>query len=428
VRVFPDIVKRVEQVRVHLGLRKSVFTASIGMKPQTYNNFTGVQRSKPNIELLLGIVRKYRANPLWLLTGQGEMFLSAPEWAAYADELLVAGDLECPTATQASALASQASPPEAEETIELTAQLEAQLAKPELECLPVLSRLSQVLVQFLIRCPPDAKNELTFFLRRIVDRAAIDQYQRSFPRTEPQEAARRFEDPADSERNGQVRIAAGAIGRLAGELRVTTTDTLAFGLLNRHLKRFAELYPDIRLHLIIQNRFLSLANRETDVAIRPSVGVHEEEVVGRMLSEIAAAVYASQAYTQAHGRPVSLSELKHHKVITGDESLRHAVTVRWMQGHARAENVVYRSNSLVDHLRALQGGIGVAAMPCFLADPDDRLVRLFPPEPRMANKLWLLTHRDLRRNTCVQAFSDFIDGSIAEERDLLEGRSRQDAA
>jgi DNA-binding transcriptional LysR family regulator len=207
----------------------------------------------------------------------------------------------------------------------------------------------------------------------------------------------------DKSMNLLVRRASGADMRLSGELRVTTTDTLAFGLLNRHLKQFGELYPDIHIQLIIQNRFLSLSNREADLAIRPSVRLHEGEVVGRMLSEIAAALYASRAYTIAHGRPKSLAELKRHKIITGDESLQNTVTVKWLMRHARSENVVYRSNSLVDQLRALQGGFGVAAMPCFLADPDDRLVRLFPPEPKMANKLWRATV-----NRCVNGFQAAI--------------------
>ena len=225
-----------------------------------------------------------------------------------------------------------------------------------------------------------------------------------------------------------LRRMSGADRRLSGDIRVTTTDTLAFGLLNRHLKQFGELYPNIHIQLIIQNRFLSLAGREADLAIRPSLHLHEGEVVGRLLSEIAAAVYASRDYTHRFGQPKNLSELMEHKIITGDESLQDTVTVKWLMLHSRPENVVYRRNSLVDQLRALQGGFGVAAVPCFLADEDERLVRLFPPEPRMSNKLWLLVHRDQRRNARIRAFSDFLYESIEDDKDLLEGRRNLNAS
>jgi DNA-binding transcriptional LysR family regulator len=219
-----------------------------------------------------------------------------------------------------------------------------------------------------------------------------------------------------------VRKVSGADLRLSGALRITTTDTLAFGLLTPHLKLFQDTYSDIEIQVNVQNRFLNLTNREADVAIRPSIRLDEGEVIGRHLSDIAAALYASRGYLEISGRPCSMTDLRNHKVISGDESLENTVTVRFIRQFVRRANIVYRSNSLVDQLNAVQGGFGIAAMPCFMADKDPQLVRLFPPEKRMANKLWLLAHRDLRRNARVRAFSDFMYQSILADRDLLEGR------
>ena len=44
---FGDIIETVEITREQTGLNKSQFSARIGMKPQTYNNFVGSQGSKP---------------------------------------------------------------------------------------------------------------------------------------------------------------------------------------------------------------------------------------------------------------------------------------------------------------------------------------------------------------------------------------------
>ena len=71
---FPDIIERIEQLRKQLGLNKSRFSSRIGMKPQTYNNFLGAQASKPNIELIYGIIQQYNVNPMWLLKGEGTIF------------------------------------------------------------------------------------------------------------------------------------------------------------------------------------------------------------------------------------------------------------------------------------------------------------------------------------------------------------------
>ena len=72
---FGDIIARIEEVRKAFNLNKSQFSANIGIKPQTYNNFIGTQKSKPNIKLIYGVVKWYRVNPHWLLYGMGEMFV-----------------------------------------------------------------------------------------------------------------------------------------------------------------------------------------------------------------------------------------------------------------------------------------------------------------------------------------------------------------
>ena len=73
---FPEIIERVEQVRKLLGLNKSRFCLAFGMKPQSYNNFIGPQASKPNIDLICGVVDRFNVNPDWLLTGSGNIFLA----------------------------------------------------------------------------------------------------------------------------------------------------------------------------------------------------------------------------------------------------------------------------------------------------------------------------------------------------------------
>lgn len=72
---FADIIQRVEQLRGSLGLSKSRFARSMGLTPQTYNNFMGPQASKPSVKLIYGIVSAYNVTAMWLLNGSGPMFM-----------------------------------------------------------------------------------------------------------------------------------------------------------------------------------------------------------------------------------------------------------------------------------------------------------------------------------------------------------------
>ena len=81
---YPEIVERIEYVRKRLELNKSRFSQSFGMKPQTYNNFIGPQATKPNIELIYGVVDRFNVNPDWLLTGSGEIFLYDSQYPQFS--------------------------------------------------------------------------------------------------------------------------------------------------------------------------------------------------------------------------------------------------------------------------------------------------------------------------------------------------------
>jgi len=70
---------------------------------------------------------------------------------------------------------------------------------------------------------------------------------------------------------------------------------------------------------------------------------------------------------------------------------------------------------------AVEAGIGIGHLPCFVADARPKLIRLAPPEPEFADDLWLLTHRDLRQSARVRALLDFLAAEIAKMKSLIEG-------
>jgi DNA-binding transcriptional LysR family regulator len=209
--------------------------------------------------------------------------------------------------------------------------------------------------------------------------------------------------------------------RLSGGLRVTTTDTLVHGLLGPHLRAFQAAYPAIELELITGNAFFDLSKREADVALRPSRHPGDA-MVGRRLAGIAVGLYGARDYLAVRGRPGSPAELAGHALITGDASLGHLTATRWLAERTPAGAPVLRCNSWLSQFAAARAGLGLAALPCFLADPSPELVRILPPEPALAGELWLLTHADLRRTARVRAFMETLARSLRRERPRLEGR------
>ncbi len=203
--------------------------------------------------------------------------------------------------------------------------------------------------------------------------------------------------------------------RPTGVVRVTTTDTLV-ELLTPLLADFRAAHPGITVELATSNLFFTLTRRDADVAIRPAPSA-PEDLVARRITGIAFALFAAPAYLKGQGR----QDLEALDWLGPDDSLAHIALARWLRKQVPAERIVYRASSLLALRAAARAGLGVAPLPCYLAEEDPALRRLGAPLPEMASALWLITHPDLRRSARVRAFLDFAGPRLAALRDRLEG-------
>ncbi|KJV24429.1 LysR family transcriptional regulator, partial [Aquitalea magnusonii] len=90
--------------------------------------------------------------------------------------------------------------------------------------------------------------------------------------------------------------------RLAGEVRVTTTDALAVDFVVPAIEQLQTLYPDIRVILSTTTRLLDLARREADVAVR-TLRPDQPELIVRRLGRWEVGLYASKRYLARYGEP-----------------------------------------------------------------------------------------------------------------------------
>src|ERR687885_2898998 len=100
-----------------------------------------------------------------------------------------------------------------------------------------------------------------------------------------------------------------------GELRVSTTVGLGSGWLAPRVHEFLDLYPDVRLRLILTDEELDLSMREADVAIRLRQPV-QADLVQRRLFTVHFHVYAAPDYLKRHGHPRTLADVDGHRIVT----------------------------------------------------------------------------------------------------------------
>jgi len=210
------------------------------------------------------------------------------------------------------------------------------------------------------------------------------------------------------------------IGRdlhLSGVLRIAVPDALLIKIIMPHLADFSRRYPEIQLELVISNHYLNLTRREADIAIRATRSP-PDTAVGRRLCAMMTTIYGSTEYL---ARQTDVA-IENHNWLMPDENLAHLPVTKWLDKKYPTATTTLRCNTLPGLHEAVVQGFGVAALPCFLADPDTRLDRILPPPDELASELWLLTHPDLRRTARVKALMDFLAEVLQKEKNVIEGR------
>lgn len=206
----------------------------------------------------------------------------------------------------------------------------------------------------------------------------------------------------------------------SGELRITTTDTLYLHLLLPIFSAFRAAHPAIRLDIVLGNQALNLSKRDADIAIRAS-DAPGETLVGRRIATLSWAIYgrAAEAPIPDDGDgPASL--FLRDWVALGDQ-LAHVKAARYVREKVAPERIALRSSAVLGLAEAVEQGIGIGPLPCFIADQRPALIRLLPHDPDFSTGLWILTHPDIRNAPRVRAFMDFVGGELAKQRGLIEG-------
>lgn len=236
------------------------------------------------------------------------------------------------------------------------------------------------------------------------------------------EALRVRAERVEEEAQAIERELSGQDVRLAGRVRLTTTDSIANSFLSDVLSGFCAAYPGIELDLVISGANLDLGRREADMAIRPTPAP-PENLIGRKLGVIRWGLYGSRAYLAAREPLKDLQAPGAHRFVGGNELIGHIASTRWLDARVPREAFAMRTNSIVCALGAARAGAGLAVLPHYLARTEPELACVMPIGEEVATGMWLLTHPDLRHSARVRAFMDYTVEALKHRRGELEGEA-----
>ncbi|TAD91460.1 MAG: LysR family transcriptional regulator [Alphaproteobacteria bacterium] len=206
--------------------------------------------------------------------------------------------------------------------------------------------------------------------------------------------------------------------RPKGPLKVTTTVAFGSMWLTPRLHEFLDLYPEIRLTLLVDDQELDLSMREADVAIRMTPP-KQADLIQRHLVTFHFHLYASPTYLKKFGTPKTMDDLKNHRLITyGTDIHPPFPDANWViraGGVDLAHKSVFCVNSFFGILRAVQTGAGIAALPDYMAREDASLVRLLPEIEAPAVPAYFVYPEELRHSKRIAVLREFLLRKVAEQ-------------
>jgi DNA-binding transcriptional LysR family regulator len=214
-------------------------------------------------------------------------------------------------------------------------------------------------------------------------------------------------------------LVAGHDTSIAGSVRLTSTDALAYAIIVPCIVALRETHPDLQIDLLPGVRALDIARREIDLAVRFSLSRPSgASLICRKLGVVGFALYASPQYLATRGTPTPGGGLRWHDVIT------YAGWPRGMGPRFTGESLdgartTVRSNDRFVQVKATGVGLGISELACFLGDERSELVRVWPDQVPTLRSVWLVMHEDLRRTARVRAVAAAVSAAFEHNASFL---------
>ncbi len=194
-------------------------------------------------------------------------------------------------------------------------------------------------------------------------------------------------------------------------IRISATEPVISEILAPALPSLLAAVPNVRVDLVASTEVVSLAAREADVAIRFARPVGDS-LVARSLPGFALGLFAARTYL-AGRRPEDL-DLRRERMLGYDASYGRIAEVVWMEDVGLSGAVIVRSSSTRALIRAAVAGVGVALLPRVLVRREGGLIEIPAPKPIPERRVWLVSHRDLKRAQPLRIVRDWIARACRE--------------
>lgn len=205
-----------------------------------------------------------------------------------------------------------------------------------------------------------------------------------------------------------------------GSVRIGSTEGFGSFFIAPKLAEFCRMHPRLVVELLPMPRFVKLTRHEADMAVSIERPRHTSLVVTK-LCDYRLQLYATQAYLDQAPALESLEDLNHHRLIGYIDELMFTDQLNYMDRLLPDAQPAFRSTSVVTQYSMARAGLGVAILPCFLAQEAPELQPLLPDQLSLTRSFWLAAQPERKRLARVEAVWQELKRLAEVHRGLLLG-------
>ena len=203
----------------------------------------------------------------------------------------------------------------------------------------------------------------------------------------------------------------GQSSRVSGAVRIGAPDGFGTTVLAPAIGNLTAAHPDLEIELVPTPRAFSLSKREADIAIALTCPMRGR-LRRRKLTDFEFGVYAARAEGALWEGIEKPADFSGRPFVSFVEDLIYTPEIDYLQDICQAIVPRVRIASLVAQWHATVAGVGLCVLPCFMADADERLIRVLPDEVSLRRTLWMVVHADTRDIARIQVTCEFIADEV----------------
>jgi DNA-binding transcriptional LysR family regulator len=207
----------------------------------------------------------------------------------------------------------------------------------------------------------------------------------------------------------------------SGELRITAPIGLGTVWVTQRLREFMELYPEIKIDLILNDDQIDISMRAADVAIWTREPEHAD-LIRRPLFTMKVRAYASTSYVRRFGAPQTLRDLDKHRIVSySGHPAQHLSAITWIETVGRdgmpPRDAPFKVNSVVAMKYAIRAGLGVGMIPDYLTEDETDLVTVLTEIDPPSMPILFVFPEELKSSKKVQVLRDFLVAKARQWKD-----------